>query len=214
MPTDNARIDTPDYWAERYASGQTGWDMKDETPVFRGLRLRGEFPVSAVQHGQAATLFVPGCGYGYDALAFARAGYRVTAVDFAAEPLQVLQDNAVSSNVNVAIVQADVFALPENRFTGTFSAVLEYTCYCALPPERRAEYARVLADSLAPDGWLVALLFPTDGRTGGPPFAIDPEEAQQLFTAVGLELIRSEVPKDSHPARAGKELLALFRKSM
>lgn len=211
--SDNSlRIDTPDYWADRYASGQTGWDMKDETPVFYGIRQRGEFPMPAVQHGRRTTLFIPGCGYGHDALAFARAGYAVTAVDFAAAPLQVLRQNAAYGNLDIDVVQADIFDLPASRFTGTFDTVLEYTCYCALLPEHRAEYTRILARSLAPGGWVVALLFPTDGRSGGPPFAVDPAEAQHLFVDAGLELIRAEVPDDSHPARSGRELLALFRK--
>ena len=186
--------------------------MKQETSVFRGLRLRGEFPVAPVEHGRPARLFIPGCGYGYDAIAFARAGYSVTAVDFAAEPLRVLRDNASKAGVNVAAVQADVFALPADSFTGTFDAALEYTCYCAIPPERRAEYARVIAGSLVRGGWFVALFFPTDGRAGGPPFAVDPAEAQRLFVDAGLEWVSSRVPADSHPARLGREQLAFFRK--
>lgn len=209
---DAGRVDNPLYWAERYESGRTGWDMGHETPVFRGLRARGEFPLPPAVNGQATRLWVPGCGYGHDAVAFALAGYDVTAVDFAEQPLQVLQEAAARAGAAVEVVQADVFALPGERFAGTFDVALEYTCYCALPPERRADYVRVIADSLVPGGWFVGLLFPVDGRSGGPPFAVDREEAVRLLTDAGLVHVYSVLPEDSHPARLGKEWLAVFRK--
>lgn len=210
--TDDTHIDFSGYWDGRYRAGQTGWDMRGETPVFRGLRQRGEFPVPAVQHNRATSMLVPGCGYGHDVLAFAQAGYAVTAVDFAAEPLRVLSDNAARSALAVELVQADIFALPPEQFTEAFDVVLEYTCYCAVSPERRASYARVVANALVPGGWLVALLFPTDGRSGGPPFTVDPAEAQKIFAGAGLQYVRSTEPVDSHPARAGREVLSFFRK--
>lgn len=206
-------VGSPEYWDSRYANGETGWDMKRETEVFRALRTRGEFPVAPFVGTRATKLFIPGCGYGHDALAFAQAGYNVTAVDFARAPLDVLAARATSTGVSLICKQLDVFALPRD-FEQAFDAVLEYTCYCAIAPEQRAQYICALADALVPGGWLVGLFFPTDGRAGGPPFAVECEEVQMLCRAAGLVETSCVVPSDSHPARYGKEMLMVFQRSL
>jgi SAM-dependent methyltransferase len=207
-----ADITRPDYWSERYDTDQAPWDMHGETAVFRALRERQEMPLEPQSRGRATRLWVPGCGYGYDALAFARAGYDVAAVDFSDRPLQVLAREAQNENLRVECVQADVFVLPSSFF-GTFDIALEYTCYCAIPPERREEYAQVIANTLVPGGWLIGLFFPTDGRPGGPPFAVEAGEITSVCGRAGLELQRSYIPAESHPARLGKEILMMFRKA-
>jgi hypothetical protein len=57
----------------------------------------------------------------------------------------------------------------------------------------------------------MALLFPVDGRPGGPPFSIDVEEfkaeAQPLFS-----LEHESTPESSVKPRLGKERLLLWRK--
>lgn len=206
-------ITQAEYWSERYDTNQAPWDMHGETSVFRALRERKEMPVEPLNRGKATRLWIPGCGYGHDAIAFAKAGYDVTAVDFSDRPLQVLVQQVQKEHLQVECVQADIFALPPSFF-GTFDITLEYTCYCAIPPERREEYAQVIADTLVPGGWLVGLFFPTDGRPGGPPFAVDADEITSVCKQVGLELQRSYVPAESHPARLNKEILMMFQKSI
>lgn len=204
-------ITDPEYWSERYDTRQTGWDMGEETPVFRALRERQEIPFGPQRAGRNTRLWIPGCGYGHDALALAEAGYDVTAVDFSDRPLHILAERARHRSLRVKCVQADVCALPPS-LDGTFDLALEYTCYCAILPERRTEYVQALARSLCPGGWLVALFFPTDGREGGPPFAVDVSEAIALCTGAGLELRLQRIPAESHPARRNREVLMMFRK--
>lgn len=208
-PTD---ISKPEYWSDRYDTDRAPWDMSGETAVFRALRERQEIPLDPQRIGRPVRLWIPGCGYGHDAIAFAKAGYEVSAVDFSDRPLQVLARQAQSEQLRVECVQADVFALPPSFF-GTFDIALEYTCYCAIPPERREEYVQVIADTLVPGGWLIGLFFPIDGRPGGPPFAVEVDEIIALCSKVGLELRMNTVPVDSHPARLNKEVLMMFQKS-
>lgn len=202
------------YWSQRYRDGDTPWDMQGETPVFRAMRMAGALPVGPRREsGEPTRTWVPGCGSGYDAVALAAAGYHVVGVDFAPEALARVRELAAAQGVaeRVETVEADVFALPES-FREAFDLAIEYTCYCAIHPSRRRDYARVVADSLRPGGHVVALLYPTDGRPGGPPFAVRPRDTQQEFADVGLELVYSETPQTSHPKRLGNERLMVFRK--
>ena len=48
----------------------------------------------------------------------------------------------------VEILQHDIFTLPA-QLDGSFDYMLEYTCYCAIDPKRRAEFADLATDA----GW-------------------------------------------------------------
>ncbi|PYM46201.1 MAG: hypothetical protein DME16_15450 [Candidatus Rokuibacteriota bacterium] len=51
----------------------------------------------------------------------------------------------------------------------------EYTCFCAIDPDRRAEYAQVLQAILRPGGILLACFYPLREGTDGPPFPVSRE---------------------------------------
>jgi SAM-dependent methyltransferase len=207
-------VSEPAYWSERYRSGQTGWDLGAETPVFQALLHQGGFPVHPRPEQELPTVIVPGCGYGHDALLLARAGYRVIAVDFAPEPLHVLRQRAAAEKLPVEALCEDLFRLPE-RLTESADMVLEYTCYCAIDPQRRPEYFRVLCRLLRPGGWLVGLFFPlsTEPPVSGPPFPVQEAEVVALATQAGLRLQSRQLPLTSHPARLGREVLLMFQKA-
>ena len=42
---------------------------------------------------------------------------------------------------------------------GSFDVLFEHTCLCAIPPERRADYARAAATALRDGGLLLAVFF-------------------------------------------------------
>lgn len=48
----------------------------------------------------------------------------------------------------------------------------------------------------------------------GPPFTVREDEIHAQFEEVGFVLISSDIPRESHPARAGREKLMIFRKSV
>ena len=49
----------------------------------------------------------------------------------------------------------------------SFDYLLEYTCFCAIDPKRRTEYADLVDRLLKPGGTYIDLAFPLDGRGGG-----------------------------------------------
>jgi SAM-dependent methyltransferase len=152
---------------------------------------------------------VLGAGRGHDAREFARHGFTVTAVDFAADAVRDMRALA-DPQAPVAILQADIFALP-HTLDGAFDYVLEYTCFCAIAPPRRSRYADLIARLLRPGGTYVALAFPLDDHAGGPPFAISVPELLSLFGARGFTLLQRETPADSVPQRRGMEELLIFQ---
>jgi SAM-dependent methyltransferase len=152
---------------------------------------------------------VLGSGRGHDALAFARAGWTVTGVDFSAEALAIARRSAAGVEPAPAFVEADIFHLSA-AWNGAFDLVVEYVTYCAIAPYRRAEFAAAVSRLLAPGGRLLALFFPVEERPGGPPFGVDLDEAVRLFSR-HLRLLEQDIPMDSVKPRSGREVLTLWR---
>lgn len=188
-------------WELDYEHKTDGWDLGGPTPAFKRLALSGGF--------KPGKMIVLGAGRGHDAREFARHGFQVTAVDFASQAvreMQLLADPAAP----VDILQHDIFRLPL-AMDNSFDYLLEYTCFCAIDPTRRADYADLVTRLLRPGGLYIDLAFPLDGRVGGPPFAVSVTQVVRLFEERGFKLIARETPIDSVAARRGKEELLIFQ---
>ncbi len=153
-------MSAPGFWEQLYADGGDGWELGGPAPpLLAWLDSGARLPAPA---GEPARVAVPGCGRGHDARLLAQRGYRAWGFDFAVAAVSAARASAAGLDVTYA--QRDVFALgPEYR--GYFDAVWEYTCYCAIDPARRGEYARVLGEIVRPGGTLLACFFPL--REGG-----------------------------------------------
>jgi methyl halide transferase len=195
-------VNSPKKWEADYERKTDGWDLGGPTPVFKRLASSGQFT--------PGRMIVLGAGRGHDAREFARHGFQVTAVDFAshaADEMRRLADPAAP----VEIIQGDLFALP-HELHNSFDYVLEYTCFCAIDPKRRAEYADLVTQLLKPDGMYIDLAFPLDGRAGGPPFAVTESEVMDLFQKRGFKLLSREKPEESVSQRRDAEELFIFQK--
>ncbi len=195
-------IDQPEFWEEIYEHGRAGWDLGGPTPVFRRLLAAGDF--------RPGRMLVTCAGRGHDAREFARRGFQVDAVEFAQDPVRDMIAMA-DPGAPVRIFQTDLFALPHD-LDGRYDYVLEYTCFCAIKPARRAEYADLIARVLRPGGILVALIFPTQEKSGGPPYYAPVSKVLELLQARGFTLVKREVPPDSVNQRAGQEELVILQK--
>ena len=197
-------VNSPDKWDANYEQGTDGWDLGRPTPVFQRL-LRS-------QRLSPGRMIVLGAGRGYDAREFARRGFQVTAVDFSSEAVREMQRLA-SPEAPVEILQHDIFTLPA-ALNNSFDYLLEYTCFCAIDPGRRAEYADLVTRLLQPGGMYIDLAFPLDGRKGGPPFAVSAAEVLDLFRGRGFKLLSREKPVDSISSRRNAEELLVFQKEI
>ncbi len=195
-------VNSPDKWEADYQGKTDGWDLAGPTPALKRLSDSGRFP--------PGRMLVPCAGRGHDAREFARHGFDVTAVDFSPSAIQEMKRLA-DPDAPVEVMQRDMFQLPR-AMEGAFDYVLQYTCFCAIDPRRRDDFADMVARVLKPGGTYIDLAFPLDGRAGGPPFAVSAEDIIRLFKPRGLDLISREKLADSISPRREAEELLLFRK--
>lgn len=195
-------VNTAEFWEACYESEMDGWDIGGPTPVFE--RLATEIPKGRI--------CVIGCGRGYDAVTFAKAGFEVTAIDFAKTAVLASRENARKEEVEMTVLREDFFDLPD-ELHDQFDYVLEYTCFCAISPERRFEYDRVIWQLLKPEGKLLGLFFPLDKNVdeGGPPWGVNISELHALFS-LHWNLESEEMPKESIEPRVDREVMMIWKK--
>lgn len=197
-------VNSADKWEADYLRGTDGWDLGGPNPVFSKLLANRGLP--------PGKMLVVCAGRGHDAREFARYGYQVTAVDFSPSAAREM-GRLVDPDTPMEILQQDLFTLP-HELDGYFDYVLEYTCYCAIDPKRRAEFVDLVTRLLRPGGIYISLAFPLTKQKGGPPFAVTVSELLHLFRERGFQLIERNQPSDSVPPRRGAEELFLFQKKV
>lgn len=197
-------VNRPEFWDKLYRNNSAAWDLKTPTPAFLDL-LSSEYFIGR------KNLLVVGCGYGYDAIEAAKKGFEVTALDFSEKAIEFARSLAQKDKVNINFLLEDFFNL-NNSFLNSFEIIFDYVTYCAIDPNRRKEYADKIFNLLKPNGVFAIILFPIENRIGGPPFAVDVNEATDLFSEK-LELIISTDRINSIKPRKGRELLQIYRKT-
>ena len=192
----------PADWEARYQEGDTPWDLGKPTPAFSRLLREARFA--------PGKLLIPGAGRGYDALAFAQAGFDVTGVDVSETACQSLRERAAKVGVGLEVRQEDFFAIAEPE---RFDLALEYTFYCAIDPGLRTAYRDQMARLLKPGGLLFGLFFPLNKplEAGGPPFGVKRDEVEASMSE-RFDLMHAEEPADSVKPRRGNEILMIWRR--
>lgn len=195
-------VSDPDYWNDLYIARETGWDKGRAAPPIVRLLDEGLVP-------DGGTLVVFGAGRGHDALYAARVGLEVTAVDFAEEAANHTRASARAAQLDLEVLEENVFALPTLR-PHAFDAALEHTAFCAIDPTRRPDYVEMVHAVLRPGGLFFGLFY-AHGRPGGPPFATTEDEIRELYEP-RFTVERLKIADDSFPSRSGEELEFVFRR--
>ena len=204
MAGDRAPVSAPSFWDGLYASGQDGWELGGPAPsLVAWLDAGGAF-------APGARIAVPGAGRGHDARLLARRGYAVTGFDFAETAVADARRLAEGERVAATFEQRDVFALGSD-FGQAFDAVWEYTCFCAIDPDRRPEYARVLHDILKPGGSLLACFYPLQDGDEGPPFPVSRSGIEAILSPF-FDIVAAGAPPASPERRRGLEWLVTARR--
>ena len=196
--------DRAQFWEDIYLADDAGWDLGGVTPIFKFI---GE----SISPGKLCIL---GCGRGYDAIMFAQKGFDVTAVDFAPSAIQAVHELANEAGVFVKTVETDIFSL-RTDFANTFEYIIEQTCFCAINPNRRKDYEKLVRQILEPAGKLIGLWFPLDKSVtdDGPPWGTTTDEVKALFIN-GWTVEREEFPNLSIEPRRNREKLIIFQKQI
>lgn len=188
---------TPEFWDRRYRESRTPWDL-GRVPV----ELTSFLESSCASSSARRRALVPGCGPGHELVAFARAGWAVTAVDFSPSAAALARSRLGALPGQVIV--GDFFALP--FAAGSFDLVYERTFLCAIPPALRAAWAARVREVLAPGGRVVGLFFlddPPSAPGDGPPFALTRATLDALLP--GFRCAVDRAPADSPALFAGRE---------
>lgn len=192
MPTD---------WESRYRSGDMPWEKGAAHPAL--IAFLKSNPV----HGR---VLVPGCGLGHDVRALAATADEVVGIDLATSAVAGAKAHPAVGGERY--LRADLFALPAS-LRGAFDVVFEHTCFCAIDPDRRADYVAAVASALRPGGCLLAVFYLDPGLDpgeSGPPFGVTREELDAHF-GTQFKTVREWEPAATYPGREGRETCRLLR---
>jgi hypothetical protein len=236
------------FWQGVYDAGPMPFDLGQATPALCDW-LDGH----PLEPGHA---LVPGCGRGHDVIELARRGFDALGVDFARSAVRdaralaaVRTRGAPVGRATARFLERDLFSLlanpdrqepweaPPSLEEGTIDLWWENTCYCAIEPARRGEYASIAARLVRRGGTLLFLAFPLDARgidaprlrappvargarsraSAGsepfsPPYPIRAEEIAPRFAPHFVLRTLAPPPRPSSPHRASRELLAVLER--
>ena len=196
-------VSTSKFWQDKYLNNNTKWDIGAPTPILVNY-LKNNSIIGKV--------CVLGCGNGHDAIEFSKFGNNVYAVDFAKHPLENLKKNALSFDLSINCVNKDIFDL-KAEYPNYFDMIYEYTCFCAIDPDRREEYFDVVCSTLKKNGLLFAIFIPLDKEPSddGPPFGVNIDSILSM-TNGKFEVIENTFSDLSIEPRFNREKLVILRK--
>ncbi|HYN68491.1 MAG TPA: class I SAM-dependent methyltransferase [Ornithinibacter sp.] len=177
-PTKGQAVDhefDKDYWDRHYDRAEAGSAGGHQLPP-------NPYLVHEVGDLTPGTALEAGCGEGAEAIWLGLAGWQVTAVDIAAEPLARAADRAAEAGVGEGVrwVQADLSSWDPAR---TYDLVTTHYAHPAMP---QLEFYDRLSSWVAPGGSLLVVghLHTGHGGHGAPDDQHPPAEASVTATSI------------------------------
>ncbi len=190
---------TKEYWDNRYATNQTGWEMGAVSPP---LKAYFDQLTDTELH-----ILIPGAGNAYEAEYLFNMGFKnIHVVDISSEAIKLFKERVPDFPSDHIHLQ-DFF-----DHEASYDLIIEQTFFCALDPKLRKNYAVKMFDLLKKGGKLTGLLFSFPLTDAGPPFGGSIEEYNSLFSNT-FEILRLEPCYNSIPPRQGNELFFQLQKS-
>ena len=194
-------------WQQRYLDGDTPWDKGEAAPPLEELIQR-----QGKELFGKGEVWVPGCGAGHDVRLLASHGHKAVGLDLAPAALEAARSHPLVGEERYELMD---FLDPAQREGREASSIWEHTCFCAIDPSRREDYARSAAEVLSPGGTLAGVFFLTPWDPGepeqGPPFGGTQEAIDACF-APWFERVEAWQPEVAYPGREGREWLAVYKR--
>lgn len=189
-------------WESRYQAGDTPWDKGRAHPALVAWLS---------QNRLTGLILVPGSGAGHDVRALA-ADPMASVVGLDLAPSAKVLAESFPKVGNETFLTGD-FLCGFPWTAGSFDAVFEHTCFCAIPPVRRSDYARAVSNSIKPGGLFLAIIYrnPSDRPEPGPPFGCSMEEVDELF-GNAFFLVAEQTDLPTFEGRENREVLRLMRR--
>ncbi|MBK8227336.1 MAG: SAM-dependent methyltransferase [Flavobacteriales bacterium] len=181
-----------DFWHQRYATGETGWDLgAPSTPLKEYLDQLTD---------KEQRILIPGGGRAWEAEYAHRLGFQnVLVLDLTDAPLNDLLERCPDFP-RAHFIVGDFFA-----HRGRYDLILEQTFFCAIDPVLREQYVAQMHRLLNPGGKLAGVLFNDALNADKPPFGGFLNDYLPLFRP-WFPSVTMEPCRNSIAPRAGREL--------
>lgn len=120
-----------------------------------------------------------GTGPGTQAMALAERGFRVTGTDISETAVRKAEAAAAEKGLDLVFMADDILSTGLKK---KFDNVFDRGCFHVLDPEKRGEYARLVAELLEPGGYLFLKTFSIEETMEGGPYRFTPEEIREVFS--------------------------------
>ncbi len=191
-------------WNARYNNDDMPWNKGEGTPVL--AELIREIP----QYFRPDTkALVPGCGLGHDVAMLQAAGIDTTGMDISETALRLARE--AHPELGDIWLKDDLFTMSNKA--GKYDLVWEHTCYCAIPPEKRADYTDSVFNLMKPNAYFAGVFFTDTGQPPevGPPYSTTRAEVFENFGRI-FHLVWEGKPNQTYPGRENCEWVMVWRK--
>ena len=182
------------------------WDERYNTGSYQPRPAASAFLESWIPRLPVGRSLDIACGAGRNALRLAQAGHDVEAIDISSSGIDMARAEAAKSGLEVAWVVADLDTYQLEEAAYDLITVIRYANPILWPR---------LAQSLAPDGWLLVehhmqteldVLGPTSSS-----FRLRPQELLEAFSSLRIIYYEEVIEPADHPADAGQGMYAVVR---
>lgn len=193
-----------------------------------GLPEDGSYTPPPLIDARNKRALVPGCGRGYDVVAFAQAGASAAVgLELSTKAAEVAREyvrgelggEGASAASAAQIVECDFFSPPKDTVPPeSFDLGYDLTFLCALHPTMREAWAAGWSRLLKKGGLLVTACYPIDAsrdQNAGPPWPLTPQLYERLLLEGGKfrKVYLAPVPPGmSHPERVRQEWLGIWER--
>lgn len=159
-----------------YRAGIAPWDIGESQPIIRQLVALGAIRGDVLD---------PGCGTGWNAIEYARAGCTVTGIDASRTAIQRARRNRTETGATVDFQIGDATRL---QGEARFDTVVDSKLYDNLEPADRPRYTAVLHRILKPGGRLYMFGFGPGLVNGVHNHLLGEPDYEQLLPAAGFTI--------------------------
>lgn len=207
------------FWHNRWARNEIGFHLLHPNPM-----LTAWWPTLDLAPDSAVC--VPLCGKTQDMRWLRDHGHAVVGVELSREALDHFTDEQqlaltwaehngmpVATGQGYTLYCGDFFNISAQMLSDV-SAVYDRAALIALPPDMRARYTEHLLATL-PARWdmlLITLEYP-DSEMAGPPFSVNQNEVQRLYTDCEVKLLESRDVLAEQPRFRESGLTALIERA-
>lgn len=195
-------------WESRYRNADTPWCKGRPHPMLASMLDR------VLPPDFTGRVVAPGCGRAWDlaAIASARPGATIVGIDISQFAIDDVAE-PVRGHPRIELMTGDFLdAGWLMREVGVVDFLWEHTCFCAIDPLRRPDYAASASAILKPGAPLAGVFFLNLDEEGeGPPWNCPQPELERHF-GDAFQIEQCELAVETFDGRQGEESAVIMRR--